>query len=141
MTTLDKIKTKKQLLYLNMLLTQLLASENQNISKYKQKIFENYNITIPEFLDYFQLQKYASALEKQLELFKVITLHIAITPNDSFISELHDFFKKYVKKDFVLDFVIDPTIMGGVILEIDGYYMNLSIRSKLKNVSVGSYVS
>ncbi len=140
MHALDNIKTKKQLLYLQVLLEQVLVASSEDHRLFKLKILDVFNISLPEKLNSLQAREYINNLLSLIASISIITLHLPIEPRDKFIDELHTLCSMYVSSKFVLEFIINPEILGGLIISYEGLYLDLTVKRKLQNIDIATYV-
>lgn len=67
---------------------------------------------------------------KLMEL-PVIKVILAFIPKQNFINEIADFIDKNINLKGVIELECKPEILGGVILDINGKYIDLSLKRKL----------
>lgn len=113
----------------------------KDLENYKASLFkknsssinlDKYGIVVDSSADISsQLDSYI----KKIKAFSTITVTSAVLLEDSFKETLYTWFKGFGLKDFLLDFSIDPNIYGGLLIEYNGNYYDLSLRKK-----VSSYV-
>lgn len=69
-------------------------------------------------------------LDNYLELGLIVALELDETTK----SDIYNWFKNVVDSNFVLDFTVDPEILGGVQIIHKGSFADYSLKSKLKKV-------
>lgn len=62
-----------------------------------------------------------------------ISLTIAFKPNEELMSALSSWAKENLKEKAVFDITVDPSIVGGAIIECDGLYRDESVRKILED--------
>lgn len=71
-------------------------------------------------------------LRKSLLSLPVINLEIAFNPEKETIEKIYQWFLKSLKQKVILNFKINPRIIGGLILEYQGKIWDDSLREKIK---------
>lgn len=64
--------------------------------------------------------------QNYLESLKVVNLTLAFEPSHEFLLRLKKFFQEALGQTVVINLVVNPTIIGGVILENNGKYLDYS---------------
>ncbi len=128
-----------------------LAFENpklslgEKIEKAKEKISNKF---YDFFLELFQdkhsdkekiLKELADIKEELLKL-PVLKIQLAFLPAQTFIEELSDWLKRNLKKKVLLDIKVNPTIVGGVILEYRGRYLDLSLKREIEKLNIRDFI-
>ena len=54
--------------------------------------------------------------------------------NSSEIEKIHQFLKKKLGKDFVIDLEVDKTLMGGIKIEVGDQIIDLSLNNRLNQI-------
>lgn len=66
-------------------------------------------------------------VKEELKGFKVLRLTLAFSPSDQFVSKLHKYSQEYVFQSVLLDIVVDPRIVGGLIMEFEGVHKDYTL--------------
>ena len=93
------------------------------LSKYKKNIYDGH--IIEEILE--------SLRGKAMDL-DVIRLSLAIDMSRSEISELHTKLTEQLNQRVLLDVHIEPSLLGGLRLEYNGVYLDLSLSTRIKGM-------
>ena len=73
-------------------------------------------------------------LKKALGELSVMTLTLAFDPAESTINKLTSYVRKNLEEKIILEFKLEPNILGGTILEFKGLYRDYTLRTKLDDV-------
>jgi len=79
----------------------------------------------------FQQLAFFEKLKKNLQELPQIRLEIAFSPSQEFLLRLREGFKKNLNQAVVLDIILNPQLVGGVIMEYQGKYINFSLAKKI----------
>lgn len=93
------------------------------LSKYKKNIYDGH--IIEEILE--------SLRGKAMDL-DVVRLSLAIDMSRSEISELHTKLTEQLNQRVLLDVHIEPSLLGGLRLEYNGVYLDLSLSTRIKGM-------
>jgi len=120
-------------------------SLGEKIEKAKEKISNKFYDFFLELSQdgYSNKEKILKELEETKdELLKlpVLKIQLAFLPTPSFIKELSDWFKKNLKKRVLLDIEVNPTIVGGLILEYKGRYLDLSLKKEIEKLNIKDFI-
>jgi len=75
--------------------------------------------------------RFLEKIKSELKKFLLIKIEIAFDPSPSFLRQLKNWFEENIKKDVVLDITKNPKIVGGIIIEYNGKYLDLSLAKKI----------
>ena len=78
-----------------------------------------------------KLHLFLSDIETHIEKLKPLAITIAFEPSLSSIEKVYSFIKKELSSEYVVEFSIDPAILGGAIFSINGRYKDYSLKKKL----------
>lgn len=129
---LEEIETSRKLLFREIDLPLSKRLEGK-VSKDFQKFVERME----------ELGKISKDLEKSKDFFfdfknylqKIprVKLLLAFKPRREFLEKISEFLEKELGKKIILDVLLNPEIVGGVVLEYEGKYLNLSLLKKIEN--------
>lgn len=128
-----------------------------SLDSLKEKLFKTGNKSIQEHIDECIPQSFAevvssfltantdgpspveignniTALKASCEKMKSVSVTVAIDPPKNTISRLSEWIKKTYGTDTLMEFTIDPGIIGGAVIIYGGTYLDLSLRKKLNAV-------
>lgn len=88
------------------------ASPNQQLSFFDE--FKNYLRKIPQ-----------------------VKLEIAFEPSEDFLLRIKKWFKEESHQEVVLDVTLNPKIVGGAIIEYQGYFRDFSLAKEIDRLFVG----
>jgi len=73
-------------------------------------------------------------IKKELKKILLIKLEIAFEPSKNFLSKISKWLKENIQQDFVLKIIKNPQITGGLIIEYQGKYFDLSLSKKIDEI-------
>jgi F0F1-type ATP synthase delta subunit len=86
---------------------------------------------IPE--SQIRIKREIDELTDKLHGCKTLQLTIAFQANEETISYFSEWIKKNVRTDLLIDLQYDKTIVGGVLIIVDGTYKDYSVKKNLSN--------
>lgn len=104
-------------------LKEKLKENKENLEKIKSLKGER---NIRELLFFLEF------LRDNLTSFNKVNLQIAFDPSEKIISKISQWFEENLKEKVILNFEINPRIIGGVIVEYKGKIFDFSLKSQLK---------
>jgi len=72
-----------------------------------------------------------SELEKKLQSLPEMRLEIAFFPKDDFITKISQWLEKEFGQKIILDFIINPKVIGGAIIEYQGHWRDFSLAKEV----------
>jgi len=126
-------------------------------------IFENANIplseklrgkTKKEFTDFLKkLEKedrdfttpnqqfaFFEDLKKTLKKIPQLKLELAFEPSVEFLLKIKQWFNEKNGQEVILDFLVNPGVVGGTIIEYQGKYCNLSVGKEIDELSSSHFL-
>lgn len=79
------------------------------------------------------LEKFLKDLQLDVNQLPVVILKVAISPTFEFKRRLVEWLRKSMKIPVLLDVVVSPDILGGVVILRDGNYYDYSVATKLNS--------
>lgn len=79
-----------------------------------------------------EIRDFLTNLKEKIDNLKVIKLTIAFEPSNDVIQNIHSWTKSNFGPETILEFIEDKTIMGGAIIDYDGFYKDYSLRKTIK---------
>ena len=70
-------------------------------------------------------------LKKYLQSIPQLKITIAFHPEKKFINKIYSWLRKEMNQKIILDFIFNPKIIGGIIIEYQGKQLNLSLAKKI----------
>lgn len=70
-------------------------------------------------------------LKNKLMQLPTIKVTLAFVPKQNFVNEIAEFIEKNINLKGVIELTHNPEILGGIILDIGGKYIDLSLKRKL----------
>lgn len=137
MNLLSKIRTTEERdkleLELDLLLSNLYEHQGTGLDSALRTKVRNWVATeirteLPDVSDVGLAQNYIKNLKGELSKLKTLKLKIAFEPTDSSIDKFSDFAHRYIGRDVLIDFEIDPQIFGGAEITYEGEYRDLSLK-------------
>lgn len=109
----------------------LSESMEMKSSQTIRKILDDNNVLIS---DQSSIEKVLSKAKEELKNFQTVKITIAIEPTENTITLIHDWFINNLKINILLDINTDKSILGGIIISLDGVYKDLSVKKKLEEI-------
>jgi F0F1-type ATP synthase delta subunit len=129
-----------------------LAETIESLSDVFGKIEESYEQQITKVLDYQTLalvkedcQNLNLSLSKQSDLetyinlvkqavgnLKTLKLTLALSPSQELIDEIYSWINQNLSPDIIIDIKVEQSLIAGSLIEFEGKYKDLSIRTKLE---------
>lgn len=128
---ISQINIAKELIYRNPSLPFQKRSQKFTSLKFKKilTILEK----IPDFKESAEKQiEVLENLKSYLLSLPTIKLTFAFLPDQPFINQIVDWLREVTKKKLILDIFINPHIIGGLIIEYEGKYLDLSLSKRIK---------
>lgn len=82
--------------------------------------------------DPLQTQEALHALKEYMAGLPVIGIQLAFPPTEYVVKSMIDWCSLYLKKRVLLDISVNPTLIAGIILSVNGRYKDYSVKEKLK---------
>ncbi len=109
----------------------------EEIWKKEDKISEllekNNFIDEGEFKKNQSIKRLFNKLRNQLSEISQVKMEVAFSPSRETVEEFIQWFEENMNKRVVLDLTVNPEIMGGVIIEHEGRWIDMSLKEKLKD--------
>lgn len=106
----------------------------ENISEEFFGILSRFFETLPSSQKEFL--KILAQLKDELLAMPLVKFQLAFFPTPRFIKKLSRWFEEKLKRRVVLDITVNPEIVGGIILEYQGKYLDLSLKKDLENLNL-----
>lgn len=71
-------------------------------------------------------------LEQELKKLDCVKVTLAISPTIGILDSLDNFFKKNINKKVIFDIEVDPKIIGGLVVSLNGNYGDFSVLRKIE---------
>lgn len=137
---LSHIKTKDQVLLLDAQIDELVESLYE---VKKNRINEILNKTagagtslllkkaLAKTKDRDQARDFLQKLKNKLQSLKTFKLTISFEPTDEIIDKLYEWIKTNIKDNVILEIYHDKTILGGAIIDYEGFYKDYTLKKML----------
>lgn len=79
-----------------------------------------------------QTQNFLQVLQKQIELLPSITIAFAFEPSITFLKSVTSFISTAMQQPTLVETVVDPTIVAGAVITINGTYADFSAKKRLQ---------
>jgi len=123
-------------------------------SSFKKNLIENiFKNNVDELTIRFLLLIIEKGREQQLESIflnfyklydehnkiKKVVIRSVIKPDEEIINKIKNIIEKFVDKEYTIKIIeqTDETLIGGVVVEVDDYQFDASIRNKLNKIKIG----
>jgi flagellar biosynthesis/type III secretory pathway protein FliH len=80
------------------------------------------------------IQKFLRDLQERLKKLPQVSIRLAITPNDDTLRSISKWFDATLGEKTLVSFVVDPALLGGVVIEWNGIYLDYSLKKRLAQV-------
>lgn len=77
------------------------------------------------------IQEELSLVQKQIKDAESIDLTIAIEPTEEMVQTIYQWIKSNLNRKLIINFKIDPSVLGGAVVSYQGKYIDRSLRVKL----------
>ncbi len=104
---------------------------NENQGKILLNIMEQEKISVNNPL---AVVKYVENLLKGLKIIPTVQIRLAILPTKDILEKISDWLIENLGGKCVIDVTVDPTILGGVILESGGLFRDYSLAKRVDGV-------
>lgn len=118
-----KLKNKN----IDQILSELTDSSAQEI----KKILTNNKI---DSSDHTTIENVLLKAKEEIKKLKIAKITLAIDPSKDMISVISDWINKNLGGGIILDLSKDESILGGVIISIDGIYKDQSLKKNLEEL-------
>ena len=86
--------------------------------------------------DVHTIEEILESLRFKVSSFEVVTIHLPIELKRSELSEMHKKLTKLLGKPILLDIHVEPSLLGGLKLEHGGVYIDLSLSTVVKKMTL-----
>jgi F0F1-type ATP synthase delta subunit len=144
MTVRSELKTYENIQYFKSCLSDLkLAlsgstnSEPSFVDKKISEVLGDDSTLFKKYLDKKELTlgnvlQALDKLQEELEIEDTVELTIAFEPSEDFVNKLSKWFSSNVSESVVLNLHVEPELVGGVLINASGNYVDHSVKKKLK---------
>ena len=111
------------------------------------KVRNSTSEAIKHLLDNYGLDKQnlLAEIKKTLLVLSVLKLTLPFEPNKPFLDRIYAWVKDNLPGSYVLAINYDPAIIGGVVVSIEGKYLDCSLRKQFeenfKKITLGEYLT
>ncbi len=74
-------------------------------------------------------------LKKYLQKIPLVKLEVSFEPSENFLLRIKKWFKEENHQEVILDLIVNPKVVGGVIIEYQGRYRNFSLAKKIDELT------
>ncbi len=127
--TLDKIQALKELIFENPtipLLKKIKEFKEENLISFTKNLTKSFFSKTKE-----EQVKILEEIEQYLLSLPKIRLTFAFQPSYEFLQDLSQWLKEQTSQTVVLDVMVRPQIIGGLIIEYKGKYRDFSLIKKI----------
>ena len=82
------------------------------------------------------IQNFFNNLKKSLLALDQIKIIISFKPRKAFINKIKSWLENELKQDLIIDFIYNPEIVAGAIIEFQGKQFNSSLIQKIKQLNL-----
>lgn len=132
----EKIITKEELIFF---LEEISVAQKEIFKKEEGFLSKKVEGRISEDLKKYsknpeQQFYFLEQLKKYLLNIPQVKLEIVFSPSANFLNKISSWLKKEIGKKIFLDLVLNPEIVGGVIIEYQGKYRNFSLAKEIDKI-------
>ncbi len=84
------------------------------------------------------LNKFVTRVQETISSMEVASLTLAIEPNDELLKAISDWFFLNLKKQVLLEILVDSNLIAGAIVSYNGKLLDSSIKSVFDNICVSN---
>lgn len=88
--------------------------------------------------DKAKIQEFFLKVREAINALPVVQITLAIEPNATLVSVIHDWFFRTYHKLVILDIIINPAIVAGGIISVNGKYCDYSLGKQTAQLLGGS---
>lgn len=109
--------------------TEKILSENlsENLYQSVQKI-----VSDPELQLENNFREYLAGLKDRLQNMKVIQFEVVFEPGENLIAEIGGWIERELGENIIVDFYLNPSIVGGAVIIYEGEYFNFILSAILE---------
>lgn len=132
---IHEIETVKRSIFSVSSSDALKSSLNENLSNARAKVFfDHLSKNKKNVYDSHIIEEILEALRKRASELEVVIVHLSIDLNKTELSEMHKKLKQLLGKHILLKIEKEPELLGGLKLEYNGVYLDLSLVSIIKKM-------
>lgn len=137
---LSYIYTQEDRLYILSKLEQLEQSVFSFKSPFEQQVHELFSLPIAESIvvtaasdnislsDSTAVQQFVQRLHAEIKALPSVTLRLAFTPSNDLLRHVAIWFESNCGMKIITTFQVDPDLLGGVAVELNGKYLDYSLK-------------
>lgn len=80
------------------------------------------------------IQKFLRSLQDQIKALPEVRVRLAINPTDDLLRAIAKSFDTFTGGKVVLSYSVDPLLLGGVVIEWNGRYLDYSLKKRLSEL-------
>lgn len=141
---IHSVEEKEIFLFQAEMFSNLLYDNKKNISDilkeqfpYEQKkilldLFQNYNLDLG---NHREINEFLISLGKTLKSLPIVNITLAFPPSESLIKRINDWFMEKFESYVLFSFEINPGIVGGAIIKIQGIVGDYSLIKYINKIT------
>lgn len=87
------------------------------------------------------LKSFLDKLQEKIQNLPTLSITLAFEPNEETLNLLNEWFTINIKKQFIFDISVNPSLIAGVAINYNGKYLDFSVRQKVDKVIKDSLAS
>lgn len=129
---------------IDIILSNIFELKNKNIDQILSQLPDSSAHTIKKILtdnkvdsaDNTAIENVLLKAKEEIKNLKIAKITLAIDPSEDTISLISDWINKNLGDGIILDLSKDESILGGVIISIDGVYKDQSLKKNLEELFI-----
>ena len=103
-------------------------------SNLSERLYQNIEKILSDKIlaDQEQLRKYFAGLREGLQKMRVMHFEMVFDPDEDLIIEITDWILRELGEDIVIDFYLNPSIVGGAVIISEGEYFDFTLSTILE---------
>lgn len=144
------LHTKEDTAYIREKLSKLSREAFKVQKPFQKKIFEVFSVSLAEeFLKMAEEKKvnladsaaceaFIKQLIGEIQSMPSVKLHLSFEPSYDLLSNISKWFEDVAGRPVIIDYVVNPDLIGGALIEWNGKYFNYSLQKLIREKMVGN---
>lgn len=81
-----------------------------------------------------ELKQFFEKIKEAASTMKILTIKLAFEPTEKNLINFSNWFRMNVKKQYLFEITVDPTLVAGAEIKFNGKYFDFSIRKTLEQI-------
>ncbi|HUQ84927.1 MAG TPA: hypothetical protein VM077_01260 [Candidatus Limnocylindrales bacterium] len=80
------------------------------------------------------LKKFLTFAQEEIKVFPVLSIKLAFDPNEKILKAISEWFILNIKKQVLLEIIVDPKLVAGCDISYKGEFKSMSVKPKLDQI-------